>query len=76
MKAKTCQQELGYLRGKVDSLMQQVDDLNQTVCELRQLVISLSSTSPNPPLELGISTIAALYPLSETHCPLPVEVQS
>ncbi|MGB3238413.1 MAG: hypothetical protein WBB29_08970 [Geitlerinemataceae cyanobacterium] len=75
MKAKTrCQQELGYLRGKVESLTQEVCDLNQTVQELRQLVASLSRTSPNRPMELGIPKMSDVCSLSENHHSISMEV--
>ncbi|HIK30275.1 MAG TPA: hypothetical protein IGS17_21260 [Oscillatoriales cyanobacterium M59_W2019_021] len=55
MKTKTrCQQELGYLRGKVESLSQQVSDLNQTVRELKQLVAYLSQNSTDSAIELNL----------------------
>lgn len=78
MKAKTrCQQELGYLRGKVESLTQQVCDLNQTVHELRQLVASLSRISPDQAIELSIptmsDTMSDFCALSETHHSMPME---
>jgi prefoldin subunit 5 len=66
MKAKTrCQQELGYLRGKVESLTQEVSDLNQTVQELRQLLASLSQASPDGAIELNFSRLGDVYSLSE-----------
>jgi hypothetical protein len=74
MKAKTrCQQELGYLRGKVESLTQQVGDLNQTVQELRQLVASLSHTAADSAIELNLSRLGEVYSLSENQHSISIE---
>jgi prefoldin subunit 5 len=75
MKVKTrCQQELGYLRGKVESLTQQVSELNQTICELKQLVASLSHTSADSAIELNLSRLEGVYSMSENQHSISIEV--